>query len=141
MRISEFLRVAQTVRGSYRALTCEFCGAETMSGTGIAFCSNCESLINTDRKNIASRDPQLLLALEAIRGNVIEGRFEEASLLYDQLIAQRPSGQLLYAKGVMLMEYSNYIISQISYSRAGLWMQIPSLGIGAMLLSLRQRSS
>jgi hypothetical protein len=113
------MRIARDALKMYRPLVCEFCGEETQSGTDLSLCSNCESVVGTDRATLKVADPHLLESLESISAAVRDRDFASASSVYDALISERGRAQLVYAKGVMLIEQSNYETSQISYTRGG----------------------
>lgn len=119
MRISRWVEIAHKEAASYEHVLCEFCGAETLTANPVAFCSNCESAIGTQTKTMEGSSPAIFSMLESIRTAVLRNDFENAGQIYDKLLKQRHSPQLLYAKGVMQIQHSNYIVSQIRYDGMG----------------------
>jgi tetratricopeptide (TPR) repeat protein len=119
MRIADWIAIAKKEAKSYRQLVCEFCGAETLTGSASTFCSNCESIIGSHSKTVERSNPNLFASLNAIRNAVTNNDFDGASAIYDQMITDRPIPQLFYAKGLLKIEHSNYSVSQISYDKEG----------------------
>jgi len=100
MRVSDWVSIAQRETKSYRHVLCEFCGAETLASGPVAFCSNCESVVGSRSKTVEGSNPMLFSLLGSLRTAVLRNDFEEAVAVYDQLLEQRKSPQLLYAKGI-----------------------------------------
>ncbi len=119
MGVSKWIGVVRRDLKSYRHVVCEFCGAETLSAGAPAFCSNCESVVGSEMKTIHASNPMLFSSLGSLRAAVLANDFEAAILVYDQMLNDRHSPQVLYAKGLMYTEYSNYVVSQISYDGDG----------------------
>ena len=134
MRISEWVAIARRGAKSWRTVVCESCGAETLTGGGMAFCSNCESIVGSEAKTVG-QDPALFVSVGAIRAAVLRKDFESAAEIYDQMMKGRRSPQLLYAKGIMYVEFSNYVISKVSYDGNGMSRNVELRERGAMLAS------
>lgn len=140
MNVSECVRVAQAASRSYRQVVCEFCGAETLTGGGVVFCSSCESIVGSEAKELESTNPNLFSSLSSIRTSLQKGDYEGASAIYDQLMKDRQSAQLLYAKGIMYIEYSNQAVSQIRYDGEGFMERNAELRVkGSLLISEAKR--
>jgi hypothetical protein len=140
MNVSGWVKAAGKALQKYRPVTCEFCGAETLSGGSVTFCSNCESIVGTESKTMESSNPALSSAIVSIRSAVLKNDFESASAAYDELLMVRQSPQLLYARGLMLTEYSNYTVSQISYDGEGFMERNSELRRkGSLLISEAKR--
>jgi hypothetical protein len=136
MGISNWIAIAQRDAKSYRTAICEACGAETLTGDGIAFCSNCESVVGSDSKTVEGTNPALFSSVGSIRTAVSNNDFEAAAAIYDRLLKDRQSPQLLYAKGIMQIEHSNYVVSQIGYGGEGFMERNSELReMGARLVS------
>lgn len=114
-----FEKAINRAKRDYRALICEACGEETLSAPGFSVCSNCECIISADRISLQGSAPSLLAALDKIRACIGSSDFDGAVAVYDALISERKSPQLIYAKGVMQIEHSNYETSKISYDGKG----------------------
>jgi hypothetical protein len=119
MNISWLVGIADNALKSYRPVVCASCGSETLTGSDITFCSNCESVVSAESQSLESGDPSLFSSLNSIRTAVAKGDFEAAASVYDQLLKDRPSPQLLYAFGMMKIEHSNHMVSQIRYDGEG----------------------
>ncbi len=115
MRISGWVAVARRGAEGYRHVVCEFCGAETLAAGAIAFCSNCESVVGSDARTLEGSNPVLFSSIALIRTAVLRKDFGIAAAAYDMLMKGRPSPQLLYARGIMCIEHSNHVVSQIRY--------------------------
>jgi hypothetical protein len=120
---------------------CEYCGAETLSADPVSFCSNCESVVGSESKAVDSLNPALADCLNRIRSSTLKNDFEAASAAYNELAATRPSPQLFYARGIMLIEYSNYVTAQIRYGGDGFTEQNSQLRAKASLLFSEAKGS
>lgn len=123
MGVSRWIGIAKRDVKSYRHFVCEFCGAETLTGGAPALCSNCESVVGSEIKSMQGSNPELLSQIESLRTAVLRGDFDVAAAVYDQMMKDRQSPQLLYARGLMCIEHSNYVVSQIDYSGEGFMEQ------------------
>ncbi|MDE1870949.1 MAG: hypothetical protein KGI06_01790 [Candidatus Micrarchaeota archaeon] len=100
-------------------LLCEHCGAETPAKGTSGICSNCESMIFTSRKMLQARDHMLLDALDRINSSMGNSEYENATKIYEGLIAERKDPALMYAAAIAYLRHSNYEISQIGYAKPG----------------------
>ena len=140
MNISRLVGIADGALKSYRPVICASCGSETLTGSDITFCSNCESVVGAESRSLESGDPSLFSSLNAIRTSVAKGDFEAAGAVYDQLLKDKPSPQLLYAFGMMKIEHSNHVVSQIRYDGDGFMEHNAELRIrGSLLISDAKR--
>jgi hypothetical protein len=117
MKVSDWVSIAQREAGSYRHVVCEFCGAETLAAGPVGFCSNCESVVGSRSKTVEGSNPALFSLLGSLRTALLKNDFETAEAIYDQLLKDRSRSQLLYAKGLMEIQHSNYLVSQIGYAQ------------------------
>jgi tetratricopeptide (TPR) repeat protein len=134
MGISEWVAVARKGLGSYRHVLCDSCGAETLVSGVLGFCSNCEGVVGYETRTMQGSSPSLFSQLEGIRTAILGNDFERASTIYDELIKERSSPQLLYAKGLMGIQHSNYVASQIRYDGEGFMERNAELRHQAALL-------
>ncbi|MDE1865288.1 MAG: hypothetical protein KGH94_01455 [Candidatus Micrarchaeota archaeon] len=119
MNVNSCVKAAGSALKSYRPLICEFCGAETLSGGGMAFCSNCESIVESESKTLEGTNPSLFGALASIRTAIARSDFDAAGVGYDGLLVMKQTPGLLYAKGIMSISHSNHVVSQIRYDGDG----------------------
>jgi hypothetical protein len=129
MGVSEWVAIAQRGMRSYGHVVCDSCGAEGLGAGEIAFCPNCEGIVGAEGGARQGGRP-----IEMVRRAVLGNDFDGASALYDQLIKDRPDPQLLYAKGLMRIEHSNYVVSQIDYGGPGFMERNAELRQQAALL-------
>jgi tetratricopeptide (TPR) repeat protein len=140
MNVSRCVRAAENALKSYRQVICTSCGAATLSGSEFTFCSNCESVVGAESRSLESGDPSLFSLLNSIRTAVGKGDFESAGIVYDQLLKEKQSPQLLYASGLMQLEHSNYVVSQIRYDGDGFMEHNSELRVkGSLLVSDAKR--
>lgn len=140
MNVSECVRAANTALQSYRLVRCGVCGVDTLSGGSVDFCSNCESVVGAESRAMESGNPAISQSLSAIRAGVLRNDFEAASAAYDLLLKDRQSPQLLYAKGILYIEYSNFTVSQIRYDGEGFMERNAELRAkGSLLVSEAKR--
>lgn len=119
MNVSECVRAESNALRSYKPMVCGSCGSDTLSGSQITFCANCEAIVGNDAKTFGTTNPATAASFTGIRTALQKGDFEGASAIYDQLLKDNQSPQLLYGKGMLYIEYSNFTVSQISYNGGG----------------------
>jgi hypothetical protein len=119
MELREYQRRLDSAKSSYKTIFCEFCGEETLSGTEKSYCSNCESVVASEKHELASKNPMLVESLDKIRSATAAGDFDTVLNLYAELTKASQSPQLLYCHGLAYVEYSNLLISKIRYDLNG----------------------
>src|ERR1700685_3470542 len=119
MGISGWVAIARGGMKSYRHVVCDSCGAETLAAGEIAFCSNCEGIVGSEAKTTQGSNPALFSTLNDLRTAVMNDDFDGATAIYDEMIKDKPTPQLLYAKGLMQIQHSNYVVSRIDYGGEG----------------------
>ena len=82
-------------------------------------CSNCESIINNDRKSLLGTNPELVGDLDTIRKGIANNDFESVVSVYDRMRSENEGPSLMYAEALAYIAYSNHEISLISYDRKG----------------------
>jgi tetratricopeptide (TPR) repeat protein len=103
------------IKNSSSLLMCEYCGTETASMGDKCMCSNCEELVTTNRASIEKKDHLLLDSLVKINDSIADQRYDDATAIYEKLIADRKDPLLMYAAAIAYFKHSNYEIMQISY--------------------------
>ena len=119
MEPGEYQRLVEKAKSSYATLICGYCGEETLSGSAKSFCSNCESIIDMGRPELASRNPQLAESLDKIRSATASGEFDDVLYTYTELEKTSRAPQMLYCHGLAYVEYSNMFVSKIRYDLNG----------------------
>ena len=119
MNVAKGMKLLANVERSGTKLICTYCGVETLSIGDIGICSNCESMISTDRKSLMGTYPELVGHLDDIRKSMGNNDFESAMSIYDKMTSGSEDPSLLYAEALACIGYSNYEISRISYDRKG----------------------
>lgn len=100
-------------------LICEYCGVETPSIGDFCICSNCESMVVTNRTLLERKDHVLLDSLDRINRSMADSKYEDAMPFYDKIILERNEPSLMYAAAIAYLKYSNYEIMQIGYAKIG----------------------
>ena len=105
-------------------LFCPYCGTKTYCLVNLTLCSNCESIISMTRSAALKKDSQLVQSLEKINSLTnadyySEENFESAISIYDELISSKGNIGYIYAKALLLIKYSNYVLSNINYTSHG----------------------
>ena len=85
MDAAKSMRLLKDIERSGAKLICAYCGVETLSVGSIGICSNCESMISTDRKSLVGTNPELVGNLDAIRKAIANNDFESAISVYDRM--------------------------------------------------------
>jgi pentatricopeptide repeat protein len=119
MDAAKSMRLLKVIERSGAKLICTCCGVETLSVGNIGICSNCESMIDTDRKSLLSSNPELVGNLDAIRKAIANNDFESALSIYGRMRSEGEEPSLLYAEALACIGYSNRETSRISYDRKG----------------------
>lgn len=121
MRTEELLKVISGIKSRYLPSQCVFCAEETLCGAEISICSNCECIIHSGSSTKISGS--IAAQLQIIKSSIAAGNYDAAGLAYDEIIKEKPMPQYLYAKGVMLIDYSNAIVRAIRYDFEGFMEQ------------------
>ncbi|MGI0100866.1 MAG: hypothetical protein ACREBH_04090 [Candidatus Micrarchaeaceae archaeon] len=119
MNVGSCIKRLHDIEAQARALMCEYCGTETLGMGDMCMCSNCESMVLTDRSTLQAKDAVLLDSLDSISKLIGDSSYKEAMEIYDKMIAERNEPSLMYAAAVALFRYSNYEIMQINYMSKG----------------------
>ncbi len=114
-----YVSALQDIQKSATLLMCEYCGIETSSLGDTCICSNCESMVVTNRAILEKKDHVLLDALDNINRSMSDSNYDQAIQLYDKLILERKEPSLMYAEAIAYLKYSNHEITNIGYMRAG----------------------
>ncbi len=124
IKMKMYLDLLRFVESNNKKLFCIYCGTETYVLNNIGICSNCENIISLPSSVLIKQDPEAVSKISAINEklsnqNITETDFEEAIKIYDELIAKKNNLGYLYAKALLLIKYSNYLINQINYNKQG----------------------
>ncbi len=119
MAIKRYVGALADARKGAVLLMCEYCGAETPSIGDSCFCSNCESIVTSDRAALAMKDHVLADSLDRINKSFASFDFEGAVGTYESLLKERKEPQLMYAAAIAYLRYSNHEISEIGYMNTG----------------------
>jgi hypothetical protein len=114
-----YVAILNESKKSATSLMCTCCGVETSSIGQLCVCSNCESMVTTNRAAIESRDHALLDSLDSINKSISDSKYDQAIATYEKLIAERKDTSLMYAAAIANLKYSNYEITQIGYAKNG----------------------
>ncbi len=117
-------KIDELFRSDAVELFCPYCGTKTYCLVNLTLCSNCESIISMTRSAVLKKDSLTVQSLEKINAltdldYTSEENFESAINIYDELISSKGDIGYIYAKSLMLIKYSNYIISKINYEGHG----------------------
>ncbi len=121
MRTEALLKIISGIKSRYLPSQCIYCAEETLCGSEISICSSCECIIHSGSSTSISGS--IAAQLQIIKSSIAAGNYEAAGLAYDEIIKEKPLAQYLYAKGVMLIDYSNAIVREIRYNLEGLMDQ------------------
>ncbi len=119
MNTTQYLEVLNALENSHNTLLCSYCGSETASMGDNCICSNCESFVDSTRVALDKRDHALLEALGAINSYVRDSEYDNAIVVYDKLISLNRDPCLMYAEGLLYLQYSNHELAMISYDKQG----------------------
>ncbi len=117
-------KIDELFRSDAVELFCPYCGTKTYCLVNLTLCSNCESIISMTRPAVLKKDSQLVQSLEKINSlsdadYYSEENFESAISIYDELISSKGNIGYIYAKALLLIKYSNYVLSNINYTSHG----------------------
>ncbi|MCL5106488.1 MAG: zinc ribbon domain-containing protein [Candidatus Marsarchaeota archaeon] len=105
-------------------LFCPYCGTETYCLVSLSLCSNCESIVSMTKYAAVKKDSALVQSLRSIKvitatHHASEEEFEIAIKVYDELISSKGGIGYIYAKALLLINYSNYVLSRVNYETRG----------------------
>jgi len=113
----DFARYSAKMPKGASSSYCAYCGTSNSIYGSFTICGKCEGL--TSESKLSTKGSDYVQALLSIRSHMNKQEYDESIKEYDALFNATKEPMLLYAEALACIEYSNYVVSKVSYDKPG----------------------